>query len=151
MNRYSLPHTPPSLEKEDEYIMKKLSRWLKIPLFYSLVFIGATTSMNTILTKIGLVQEVKAQSLATVSAVIKQKLDVFEYSSQTYTLSATPQPGTTVMVFYNGVIQLQGLDYTLAGNALNFSGRTLPSGQIITGQTIGTTPVMQIYYWILGP
>ena len=44
-----------------------------------------------------------AQWPPSTTITITPQLDVFQSASQTYTLSLTPQPGTAMMVFVNGL------------------------------------------------
>jgi hypothetical protein len=73
----------------------------------------------------------------TQAVTVRSQDDLFQNSSQDYTLSATPAAGTTVDVFVNGLLMTEGLDYVLAGTALKF-----------TGQTIGDAPVIRVRYWV---
>ncbi|MGD0869101.1 MAG: hypothetical protein ABSB88_06090 [Bryobacteraceae bacterium] len=73
----------------------------------------------------------------TQAVTLQSRDDLFQNSSQTYTLSATPAAGATVDVFVNGLLMTEGLDYTLSGAALTF-----------TGQTIGDNPVIRVRYWV---
>ena len=41
--------------------------------------------------------------------------------NQTYTLAHTPSPGGSLLLVYNGVIQLQGTDYTLSTATITFT------------------------------
>jgi len=81
---------------------------------------------------------VGAQSPITVTQTVTltPKLDVFRSASQNYALTGTPAMNTSVMVFLNGLLMLQGVDYTLTGNALTF-----------TGQQVGADPIIQVMYW----
>ena len=62
--------------------------------------------------------------------------DVFQNVSQTYKLSAVPVPNTMPMVFVNGLLMLQGEDYTIAATTVTF-----------TGQQIGKGVIVQVYYY----
>jgi hypothetical protein len=63
---------------------------------------------------------------------------VFTSQSQIYKLPAAPATGGAVMVFVNGLLMAPGIDYTLSGATLTF-----------TGQQIGDQPIIQVFYWTL--
>jgi len=44
----------------------------------------------------------------------------------TFTLSAIPTPSTSLALFRNGVLQDQGVDYTLSGNVVQFASGNVP-------------------------
>jgi hypothetical protein len=51
-------------------------------------------------------------------------------SNTIFTLSAAPSPASSLQLFLNGVLQIQGIDYTLLGQSITFtnppvSGATL--------------------------
>jgi hypothetical protein len=49
-----------------------------------------------------------------------------------FTLSQTPSPSTSLIVYRNGVRLTSGIDYTAVGNALAFVGTLVPqSGDIL--------------------
>lgn len=79
-----------------------------------------------------------AQSPLTVTQTITltPKVDVFQNQNQQFALAGTPAQDTSVMVFLNGLLMLQGVDYTLSGNVLTF-----------TGQEIDGAPIVQVMYW----
>jgi hypothetical protein len=86
---------------------------------------------------------VRAQQQATtmtVTVTLVQQVDVFQTASQTYTLTHTPAPSTRPQVFVNGILMCDvcGLDYTLVGSALTFTGQQ-------TAQIDG--PTIQVWYW----
>jgi hypothetical protein len=43
-----------------------------------------------------------------------------------FTLSQTPSPSSSVLIFRNGVLQKQGLDYTINGALLTFASASIP-------------------------
>ena len=88
--------------------------------------VGAQTSVTGGGTLIGRTYQV---------TTLSPQLDVFRTTSQTYNLTGIPVNGTAVMVFYNGLLMLQGLDYSLIGNVLTF-----------IGQKIGDNPIIQVMY-----
>lgn len=50
-------------------------------------------------------------------------------SNVTFTLSASPSPSTSLKLFRNGILQLQGTDYTLSGNVITMTAALLgPAG-----------------------
>lgn len=75
----------------------------------------------------------------TQTVTLTPRLDVFRTQGQAFTLSDAPAANTAVMVFLNGVLMLQGEDYSLVQGALTF-----------TGQEIGESPIIQVMYWRIG-
>ena len=71
----------------------------------------------------------------TIKVCLTQHTDVFRNPGQTFTLTAVPSDLADVSVYLNGLLMLEGLDYTLSGSALTF-----------TGQQIEDTPVIQVKY-----
>lgn len=50
----------------------------------------------------------------------------------TFTLSKTPTPASSLLLYRNGVLQKQGLDYTLSGAVATFEAASLPqSGDLL--------------------
>lgn len=43
-----------------------------------------------------------------------------------YSLSAAPNPATSLQLFKNGALQRPGIDYTLSGGAITFAGAAIP-------------------------
>lgn len=66
------------------------------------------------------------------------RLDVFRVKAPYFTLSATPSSNVPVMVFLNGLLMLEGVDYCLSGNMLTF-----------TGQEVTDNPIIQVRYWVI--
>lgn len=85
----------------------------------------------------GLTVRAQAPMMLTQVVAIQPRIDVFQTGdTQSFTLTGTPA-NTIVMVFYNGVLMAPGIDYTLSGAGLTF-----------TGQTIGDSPTIQVLYWV---
>jgi hypothetical protein len=80
-----------------------------------------------------------AQAPTAFTQMLLPRLEVFRFKSQAYGLVAAPSQGTAVMVFVNGLLMLNGLDYTLVDSTVTF-----------TAQTIGDDPVVQVMYWSAG-
>ncbi len=58
---------------------------------------------------------------------------VVDGSNATFTLSAAPAPQTGLMLYRNGLLQKQGLDYTLNGNVIQFAPGAVPQpGDVLT-------------------
>jgi hypothetical protein len=76
----------------------------------------------------------------TVTVTLVQHVDVFQTAAQTYTLTQMPAPSTRPQVFVNGILMCDvcGLDYSLIGTTLTFTGQQ-------TGQMV--TPTIQVWYW----
>lgn len=75
----------------------------------------------------------------TQTVTLVERLDVFTATSQTYTLSAAPVTTRNVKVFLNGLLMLQGADYTVSGQTVTFTGQS----------TAGmSAPVVQVFYWV---
>ena len=66
------------------------------------------------------------------------RLDVFRTKTSCFTLTATPSQNTPVLVFLNGLLMLEGVDYCLTGNLLTF-----------TGQEVTDNPIIQVRYWAI--
>ena len=49
-------------------------------------------------------------------------------SNANFTLANAPKPVAGLMLYRNGLLQKQGLDYTLNGNVLTFTGPSIPVG-----------------------
>jgi hypothetical protein len=86
---------------------------------------------------------VRAQQQATtmtVTVTLVQHVDVFQAALQVYTLTQTPAPSTRPQVFVNGILMCDvcGLDYSLVGTTLTFTGQQ-------TAQMI--SPTIQVWYW----
>ena len=47
-------------------------------------------------------------------------------ANATFTLSQAPFPASSVQLYRNGIVLKQGLDFTLAGNVVTFSGGSIP-------------------------
>ncbi len=47
-------------------------------------------------------------------------------ANATFTLSQAPFPASSVQLYRNGILLKQGLDFTLAGNVVTFSGGSIP-------------------------
>lgn len=58
----------------------------------------------------------------------------------TFTLAHTPSPANSVAVYRNGLIQLNGLDYTVSGGTITFNAGSIPQ----------TGDLLQAYYRIIG-
>lgn len=53
-------------------------------------------------------------------------------ANSTFTLSGTPNPATSLLLYRNGILQKQGLDYQLSGNTITFLSVAIPqSGDIL--------------------
>jgi len=80
------------------------------------------------------------------TVTLAPQIDVFQTSSAAYTLTKMPATNS-MMVFLNGVLMLQGTDYTLAGNVVAFVGQSTA-----TPRPAGGPPrVIQVMYWVLQP
>src|SRR5205807_10371728 len=70
-------------------------------------------------------------------------------ANTSFVLSAVPNPATSLVVYRNGVLQKAGLDYSLAGNVLQFvSGATPQPGDTLLTSfrlTGGTVDPAQLY------
>jgi hypothetical protein len=54
-------------------------------------------------------------------------------TNRTFALSLVPVPAPSLLLFRNGMLQKQGVDYTLTGNIIDFASSTTPqSGDAIT-------------------
>jgi len=82
------------------------------------------------------------QPTMTISVTLVQHVDVFQTAAQAYTLTQTPAPSTTPQVFVNGILMCAacGLDYSLAGTTLTFTGQQ-------TAQM--ASPTIQVWYWAM--
>jgi hypothetical protein len=49
-------------------------------------------------------------------------------SNATFNLANAPDPGAGLMLYRNGLLQKQGLDYTLSGSVVTFTGPSVPVG-----------------------
>jgi len=78
----------------------------------------------------------------TMAVTLVQHVDVFQTAAQAYTLTQTPAPSTTPQVFVNGILMCAacGLDYSLAGTTLTFTGQQ-------TAQM--ASPTIQVWYWAM--
>ena len=83
---------------------------------------------------------IRAQSHVTQTVVttLKPQLDVFQTANSTYTLNSVPAPQGQIMVFVDGLLMLQGVDYEVSASTLTFSGT--PTSQI-------DQPTIQVMYW----
>lgn len=64
--------------------------------------------------------------------------EVFTTASLKYSLVATAVNIDRTQVFVNGLLMLQGVDYTISGKTLTFT-------QQATDKMV--SPIVQIYYW----
>jgi hypothetical protein len=69
---------------------------------------------------------------------LQPRVDVFTTASLTYQLTKAPAANAQVLVFVNGLLMLSGVDYSLAGQKLSFTGQQ-------TDQMSG--PIIQVLYW----
>jgi len=46
--------------------------------------------------------------------------------TRSFTLAQTPSPASSLQLFRNGVLQLQGVDYTLTGATIRYEGGKTP-------------------------
>ncbi len=53
-------------------------------------------------------------------------LGTVDGANATFTLGAAPNPAGSLKLFRNGLLQKQGLDYTLTGNTITFLGAAIP-------------------------
>ncbi len=53
-------------------------------------------------------------------------LGTVDGANATFTLGAAPNPAASLKLFRNGLLQKQGLDYTLTGNTITFLGNAIP-------------------------
>jgi len=67
--------------------------------------------------------------------VAPSQVDVFQTTSQIYTLSKLPDANADVTVIVNGLVMTEGIDYTLVGKVLTF-----------TLQNIGPNSIIQVRY-----
>ena len=79
---------------------------------------------------------------ATATVTLVQRVDVFQTAAQAYTLSHTPAAGALPQVFVNGILMCAacGLDYSLSGTTLTFTGQQ-------TAQM--ASPTIQVWYWAM--
>lgn len=81
------------------------------------------------------VQIVLQAALGTPCAAIQPARDIF--TSAPFTLSFLPADnGPTAMVYWNGLLQVPGIDYAIVGQSLAFISSDL-----------GDSPVVQVVYW----
>ncbi len=60
-------------------------------------------------------------------------LGVVDGSNTTFRLSSAPAPEAGLMLYRNGLLQKQGLDYTLSGNVIQFAAAAVPQpGDVLT-------------------
>jgi hypothetical protein len=74
-----------------------------------------------------------------ISSGLRECREVFTTPAQTYNLAQAPVPSCFSRVFVNGLLMREGLDYTLAGRILTF-----------TGAEISADPCIQVFYSVLG-
>ena len=72
----------------------------------------------------------------TMTVILHPMVDVFQMQAQQYTLTNTPAPNTTLLVYVNGLLMCSCEDYVIEDKTITF-----------TGQTIGEAPVVQVLYW----
>jgi len=54
-------------------------------------------------------------------------------SNAVFTLADSPSPGSGLALYRNGLLQKQGLDYTLSGNVITFAAEAIPQpGDVLT-------------------
>ena len=61
-------------------------------------------------------------------------------ANASFTLSAAPAPPTSLALYRNGVLQKTGLDYTLAGNTVQFTAASIPQNGDMLVATYRVTP-----------
>jgi len=69
-------------------------------------------------------------------------LDVFVANASSYALSSTPVPGAPLMVWLNGLLMAQGIDYSLTNGVVTFTGQVVLSD---------AAPIVQAMYWTTPP
>jgi hypothetical protein len=74
-----------------------------------------------------------------ISSGLRECREVFTAPAQTYNLAQAPAPSCFSRVFVNGLLMREGLDYTLTGPVLTF-----------TGAEISADPCIQVFYSVLG-
>lgn len=74
-----------------------------------------------------------------VQSPLVERLDSWQgVARQTYTLSAVPAMTRNLKVFVNGMLALQGLDYTVGYQSVTFTALQVGAMQ---------SPVVQVFYW----
>lgn len=87
----------------------------------------------------GLFTAVAAPAQTLVNRTLAPRIDVFVLPAKRFTLSAAPASSDTLMVFVNGLLMLEGLDYWIDGRTLEFLAQ--PTEQM-------DAPKIQVRYWV---
>jgi hypothetical protein len=74
-----------------------------------------------------------------ISSGLRECREVLTNTAQAYTLAQAPREFCFTRVFLNGLLLREGLDYTLEGRLLTF-----------TGTEVGDDPCIQVFYSVLG-
>lgn len=77
---------------------------------------------------------------STIEIAIVPITDVFEIPQQSYTLSGNPIISDN-SVYLNGMLMLEGLDYSISNGLLTFTGQVIDLTDI--------NIVVQVKYWVL--
>jgi hypothetical protein len=56
----------------------------------------------------------------------EQPQGILDGQNRSFTLAGTPAPPASLLLYRNGVLQKQGVDYTLVGNAIDFAAAATP-------------------------
>jgi hypothetical protein len=107
--------------------------------------VGGITTNVTNLTNLvnGLNSTVNTLSAAGSTAVFvdaQTPAGTINGTNLTFSLANTPAPAASLSLFRNGLVLAQGIDYTLNGSALTFSGTTVPQ----------TGDILQAFYRMAG-
>jgi len=111
---------------------------------------GLTISVNTLNTKVTSLTNSLASLTAIVNTLTAGSNAVFvdeeipsgtiDGTNAVFALVNTPAPTASLSLYRNGLVQTNGIDYTLAGNAITFSGNNIPQ----------PSDILQAYYRIAG-
>lgn len=80
----------------------------------------------------------RAKAQSTVSPALRTARDVFKTAQASYTLTRAPFAGGIIQVYLNGLLMLEGVDYTYTAPTITFSN----------SQPVGPGAILQVLYSI---
>lgn len=113
----------PSGEGDGEWLMTSSGAAVWTPAAADLVPIADVGGYFTATDVEGALQELGAGGGAGFAVALETPSGTIDGSNADFTLSAAPDPSADLLLFRNGLLQDQGLDYTLSGDTVTF---TLP-------------------------